>query len=267
MIPGVTGLAQSIDWLYVLEIALFVAAAVCILGGVLRLIFGKGSSMVRSVSACVSLVLIYLTGIVLYVLVPQIRGSLASLPFISVTADAFSLWNIAGMDAASLYAPTLQLFVLAFIVNLLESLLPRGKKLLSWYGFRLLTVAAALAVYTLVCTLINSFVPQLFGEWAGFVLLGIWIFIGLIGLLKLLLTVVLAVINPIIGALYAFFFSNLFGKQFTKSILTTVLCVVLLVLLYRLGFVAFAFDSFSLAAYGPSCLIALLALYLFGKLL
>lgn len=267
MLPAFTDFAQSVDWAYVLKIALLVGAGVCILGGVLRLICGRNSSLVRSVSACVSLVMIYLAGILLYLLVPQTRGSLATLPFLTVTEEYFYLWDIAGMEAASLYVPLLQLFILAFLVNLLEVLLPSGKNVVTWYGFRLLTVAVSLGLYTAICALVNAFAPQVFGQWAGWILIGIWVFIILIALLKLLLTLILAIVNPVVAALYSFFFSHLVGKQFTKAILTTLLSAGLLALLHHLGFLGFTFDHFSLAAYGPTCVIALLALYLFGKLL
>lgn len=266
-LPAVSEMAQNVDWLYILKTALLVAAAICILGGVLRLIFGKGSKLVRSVSASINVVMVYLTAIIVYVLLPQLRDSLPSLPFISVTEDAFYLWDIANLSNSSLFPALLQLFVLAFLVNAMETFLPHGKKILSWYGFRLLTVAASLGLYTLLSVLVQTFAPQIFGEWAVFILLGLWLFILLTGILKVLLAVILTAVNPIIGAIYTFFFSNIFGRQFSKAILTTLLCVGLLMLLRSLGLSAFAFESFSLASYGPTCVIALLALYLFGKLL
>lgn len=264
--PTVSELTETVDWTYILRIAMLMAAGVCIFGGILRLICGKNSNLVRSVSACVSLLLIYLTTILLFVLAPVIRENMAQLPFVTITDEEFSLWNIAKMSLPELYGPTLKLFILAFLVNLLETVLPQGEKPLSWYGFRLLTVVASLAFYTLLVTLVEAIAPEVFGEWAIWVLLGLWVLILLTGLIKLL-TAVLAAVNSVVAALYAFFFVHIFGKQFSKSILTTVLSMGLLVLLYRLGFDSFAFESFSLASYGPACVIALLSLYLFGKLL
>lgn len=267
MLPAVSEISQNVDWLYILKTALLAAAAVCIIGGVLRLIFGKGSKLVRSVSASINVVMIYLTAIILYVLAPQLRDSLTSLPFISVSEEAFYLWDITSLTHSSLFPALLQLFVLAFLVNVMETFLPQGKNFLSWYGFRLLSVAASLGLYTLLGVLVQNFAPQIYGEWAGFILLGLWLLILLTGLLKVLLAVILTAVNPIIGTIYTFFFSNIFGRQFSKAILTTLLCVALLMLLRSLGISAFAFETFSLASYGPTCIIAVLALYLFGKLL
>lgn len=267
ILPTVTTLAAGIDWFSIAKAAFYLAAAVCILGCLLRLVFGKGSSLVRSVSACLSVALIYIADILIFKFIPSLRRSIASLPFLSIDADAFYLWDIASLPAASLYPALLQSFLLAFLVNLLETLLPHGKKFVSWYFLRLLTVIAALGVYSLISGLILSFAPEVYGALAGWILVGIWAFIGLLGIAKWLMALAVAVINPVLGALFAFFFSNSFGKQFTKAILTTLLTLVIFIVLYSMGFTGFVFDSFTLASYGPSCLIAMAALYLFGKLL
>lgn len=267
LLPALTELTSKIDWLYTLKTALLIGAAVCILGGVFRLICGKGSKLVRSVSGSVILMLVYLADILVYVFAPSLRDILAPLPFLTVTEDAFFLWDICSLRGNELYIPLLQLFLLAFFANLLDGLMPKGKKLLSWYGFRLLTVAACLALYTMASSLIRSVAPRIFGDWAGYILLGIWGVILLTGILKLLLTVILAAVNPLVGALYGFFFSNIVGKQLSQAIATTLLTVAIMCLLYWLGYIGFAFDGFSIAAYGPVCLVAALILYLFGKLL
>lgn len=267
LLPAVTELSAQLDWLSVTKGAFYIMAAFCILGCVLRLIFGPDSSLVRSVSACVSLVLVYITGILIFKFVPGLRSSLAGLPFISVTADAFYLWDIASLSTASLYPALLQLFLLAFLVNLLETVLPQGTKFLSWYFLRLLAVISALGLYSLISGLILSFAPEIYGAWAGWILVGIWASIGLLGIAKWLMALAVAAVNPVLGALFAFFFSNLFGKQFTKAILTAVLTLVIFLVLYGIGFTGFVFDSFTLSSYGPSCLIAMAALYLFRKLL
>lgn len=267
MLPAVTGLAASIDWSYILKTAVLIAAAFLIIGAVFCVVFGKDSPLVRATSACLSLVLVYLTAIVLYRFLPHIRASLPALPFITVTGDAFYLWNPAHLGTTQLFPSLLQLFILAFLVNILDTFLPKGEKLLSWYLMRTACVAVALGLYMVISGLVTRFASQVFGEWAGAILIGIWAFILLTAIVRAVVAVVLTVINPIIGGLYAFFFSNVLGQQFSKSILTTLLCLAILAVLDRLGLSAFAFESFSLASYGPACLIAMVALYLFGKLL
>lgn len=267
IMPQLGALAGGIDLMYWLQTALVLAAAACILGGGLRLIFGRGSAIVQAVAACVTLALVYTSAAALYALLPEIRNMIPPLPFFTVTPEAATCHDPLQADAAALCSELLRLFILAVLVNLSESLLPTGQRLLSWYGFRCLSVCITLGGYFGFCCLTELLLPQFFGSYAVWILLGIWGFILLTGLLRLLLGIILAVINPLIAAIYAFFFSNLIGKQITKSILTAVGFTLLLAVLARLGFHGIDFSAFSLLTYGPICLILLAALYLFGRLI
>lgn len=259
-------LIHSVNWLHILTNAFLIACAVCIIGCVLRLIFGGGSRTVCAVSAFVNLVFTYLVIIVMYALIPNARDTASVLPFASVTKDTFCLWDIQTLSTSQLLPALLQLFILSFLLNLSETLLFRHSKKKSLL-YRLLNVIFCLICYIGLSGFIRSFAPQVFGQWAGYILFGIVGMILLIYILRVLLTVALTVVNPIVGALYAFFFSNIFGRQFTKAILTTLLSVILLVILQHMGVSAFAFEALSLASAVPTCLIALLTMYLFGKLL
>lgn len=266
VLPAVQELG-NIDWLTVLQTVLVFAVVIFAIGTVLRLIFGKGSSLTRSVSASLNILLIYLAAILLYVFVPALRTGLNELPFISVTQERFFLWAPGAMAEELLFPSLIRLALLAFLVNCLESFLPEGKKFGTWYLWRMVTVLVSLAAYLGVCWLVNAYAPEVFGSWAAWIIIGFWALILLTGILKALLSVILTVVNPVIGLLYTFFFSNLFGKQFSKSILTTVLMLGIFTGLERIGFTQFAFSEFSLASYGPACVIVVVVLYLFGKFL
>ena len=267
MLPAIDQLSGAVDWLYLLKVAVLMSLAVCLLGTILRLIFGRRSSVTRAVSASISIALVYLLSILIYVLLPELRSILPALPFISVSGEAFYLWDIAELSGSVLYGGLLRLFILAFLVNLLESLLPHGKKLISWYFLRCLTVLAALCAYGAICWLVDAFVPQVFTAWSQAIVIILWAAIALIGLTRLLLTLILTVVNPIIAGLYAFFFSNIIGKQLTKSILTTAVIVLLIAALQQFGLNGFVFSDFSLLSCGPVCIIAFVCLFLFGKFL
>lgn len=267
VLPQISALAGSIDWMDLLKTVLIFAVVIFATGTVLRMIFGKGSNLTKAVSACVTILLIYLTAILIYLFLPDYRAELPALPFITVDAQHFALWQLSNLGDSLLYSSILKLAILAFLVNLLEALLPNGKKFLTWYLWRTVTVLAALVAYGSVCHALGEVFPELFTVWAKPLVLGFWAVILLSGVLKVLLSIVLTAVNPIIGALYTFFFSNLLGRQFSKSILTTVILVILADILNQIGFVQFAFSDFSLAAYGPACLILIATLYLFGKFL
>lgn len=267
ILPQVQHLAGQTDWLTVLRTALMFAVIAFASGTVLRLIFGKQAKITRAISASLSILMMYLAAVLIYLFLPNVRAELASLPFITVDEQRFVLWQLSELSDSLLYGSLLRLFLLAFLVNLLEVLLPEGEKFTSWYLWRCLTALAGLVCYRLVCGLAEQYVPELFTHWAKPVVLGFWALILLSGVLKVLLTVVLTVVHPVIGALYTFFFSNLFGRQFSKSILTTLILAGLVSGLNALGFTQFAFSDFSLLSYGPTCLILIGTLYLFGRFL
>lgn len=260
-------LVGQTDWLAVIRTALMFAVIAFAVGAAFRVVFGKQAKLTRAISASLSILMIYLAAVLIYLFLPDFRAELASLPFITVDEQRFILWNLSELSDGLLYGSILRLFLLAVLVNLLEVLLPEGDRFSTWYLWRCLTALAGLVGYRLICGLIDQYVPELLTEWAKPVVLGFWALILLSGVLKVLLTVVLTVVHPIIGALYAFFFSNLFGRQFSKSILTTLILVGLVSGLNRLGFCQFAFSDFSLLSYGPTCLILLGTLYLFGRFL
>ncbi len=259
--------AQALDWPAVLRSAAVVCVVLFALGAVLRMIFGRGSSLNSALSATLSVLLVYLTAVIISWLMPQWRASLPQLPFVTVTQNRFFLWDLHQVSKSVVYGGILRLSILAFLVNLLEAFMPHGKKIYTWYLFRMGTVLAALAGYSMATTWLEHLFPGLFDQYAQAVVLGFWAVIALAGVLKVLLSVVLTVVNPIVGAVYTFFFSNLVGKQFTKSILTTILCLAIVSIANQIGVSQFAFSDFSLVTCVPAGLLALVTLYLFGQFL
>ena len=267
LINAGAALSQGSEFVRMIQLTLSLSAGVCILGGLLRLCFGRGSPAVKAVFACIHISIIYLIVIVLYTFFPGLRDVLPALPFVTVGADAFSLWDLSALTADRFYPGLLQLFLLAFFVNLLEDLIPWGKKILNWYFFRLITACCALGLYTGISILISDYAPQVFDSWAAPILISVWLVIGILALSKGLLTLIAAAFNPVLGFLYSFFFSALVGKQFTKSIATCGLVLSAFHILYRSGFTGFAFSQISTVSYGPSCIAVLVSLFLFGRLL
>lgn len=257
----------QIDWVTAVKLACILAAAIFAVGAILRAIFGRGSSLTRSISATLNILLIYLSAIILFYFFPALQTFLSRLPFITMTPEHFFIWGLSDLPELIFYPSLLQMALLALFVNALESFLPRGRNIISWYLYRTVTGLSAFGLYLGVCNLVDLFAPEIFGSWAKTILLCFWGAIFLIAVLKLLFSAFLTVINPLLGACYTFFFSNLFGKQFSKAILTTVFMVLIICYLNQAGFTQIVFSDFSLAAYGPTSLIMLIALYLFGKLL
>ena len=267
VLPELGELAARISWVEVLEAAAVLVLAIFLIGWIFRLLFGKDSPLIRSVSATLTIALVYLAAILIFLFFPSLREQMNEIPFIAVTTERVFLMDVTHLASELLYPSVLRLAILAFLVNLLEEIMPEGKKFLGWYLWRTATVLAALALHVLCCRLLETYVPQILGELAKYIIWGFWTVILLTGLLKVLLSLVLAAVNPILGAVYALFFSNFLGKQMSKSILTSVLVMIIFHLLTRGGFTQFAFSHFSLASYGPTCVLILIVLYLFGKFL
>jgi len=255
------------DWMGPWKSPLMLCLALCILGGVLRLIFGKGSCVVLSVSACTQVALVYLCAACLYAQIPSVRIAMPVLPFLDLRPDCLSLIDIPSMSAQNFFPSLLQLYILVLFVNLLEDILPRGQRLFSWILLRFLRVCCSLGMYMGVCALVSRFAPEIFGIWSGWILITIWLLIGLLGLSKGLLTLIAAVINPVLGLLFAFFFTNLFGKQMSKSILTCLLSVIIFSVLNEAGFSVFPISGISLPVLGPCLLMIFTVLYTFRMFL
>lgn len=265
--PQPCALALRTGWFSLIRTALMLSAVAFAAGAVLRLCFGKQAKVTRAVSASLSIVLVYLTAVLLYLLLPDSRAELAALPFLTVDSQRFALWQISGLSEGLLYSALLRLFLLAFLVNLLDTLFPQGDRFLSWYLWRSATALAGLGLYLLACGLLTEYAPGLLTVWAKTAVLGFWALILMSGIAKLLMTLILTAVNPIIGGLYAFFFSSPVGSHFSRALLTTLILVALLSVLNRMGFSQFAFSDFSLLSYGPVCLICAGTLYLFGRFL
>lgn len=267
-LPLLTEIPESLsDWTDLLKIMCILALGIFSVGAILRALVGRGSPLTRSISAVLNLILIYLSAVVGYVYLPGLRPWLENLPFLSLSADHFYLLDPTAMPWELFYTSVLQMSVLALFVNMLESWLPSGRRLISWYALRLFNNLCALALYLGFHAVADAFVPQFFGEWAKWILLVVWGGILLIAVLKLILSAVLTVFNPILGACYTFFFSNLFGSQFSKAILTTVFSLLIIYALGQAGYAQVVFSDLSMWSYLPASLITILALYLFGKFL
>ena len=161
----------------------------------------------------------------------------------------------------------LSLIILAFLVNLLDSLIPKGKTMTGWYLLRLMTVLLAILLHYAVNWASHAFLPGVLVTYAPIILLGILIFMLILGALNLLLGLVLTAVNPILGGLYTFFFSNFLGRQLSKSMLTSAIICGIFYFLSRFGYTAICITTAALLSYLPLLIALLLLWYLIGHLL
>lgn len=233
-----------------------------------RIIGGKRSDFNRAVCSAIGILFIYVLTVIM------ISGSFSDfdlflnpLPFVSISGGYLTLFSFQSAAFPAICEQVLDLVILAFLVNLLDSFIPKGKHVITWYLFRCLTIVLSMAALTLVNWLIAVYVPVALSTYAPMILLGILVFMLLLGVLKLLLGVVLATVNPVIAAVYGFFFSHRIGKMISKAVLTTLILCVLVFALGQIGLTSIAITPDALISYIPMVIALIIIWYVVGHVL
>lgn len=256
----------SLDLPLVAKIAILLLGVPLVLALVGRFVFGKKSTLCRSVSSAIGILFIYAIIIAVGSLWEDYRHLATSLPFVSVSSNSIALFSF-DANYTIISSQLLSMVILAFLMNLAESLLPTGKRALSWIFFRILGITMAIALHLIVTQLLVMFLPEGIMTYAPVILLAILVLMLLTGCLKFLVGLALTTVNPLIAALYTFFFANIIGKQITKALLTTALLTALVIALQALGIMALSIAAAALVIYIPLIILLVLFWYLVGKLL
>ena len=250
-----------------LTTALVLVVGFLAVGVVFRLIFGKKSVLNQSVSAAIGILFIYALTIVIHSYGVNLTFLTAPLPFITLAGDSLQIFSIVGQDYVTVCGQLLDMIILAFLVNLVNGWLPKGKKLLSWLFFRCLSVALAMLLHVLVDTMLTSLLPEGLLMWAPVILLGLLVISLLTGALKLLVGILLSAVSPLVGVLYTFFFASFIGKQISKAMLTTAIITAIVYALNYFGIASVFIAAAALAAYLPLLIVLLVLWYIIGHLL
>lgn len=248
-----------------------IASAVVIAGSVLlslvsRWIFGKRSAVNHAISSAIGILFLYALTIVFYSAGEEFHRFIAPLPFVTFSDEQILLFSLTGAHYTELCSQILSMVILAFLVNLLDTVLPKGKSVLGWFFYRCLTVLLSLVLHLLVTYLFNTYLPEGIVIYAPTILLFILLIMLAVGALKLVIGLVLATVNPLIGALYTFFFANVVGKQLSKALLTTALLAGLVYGLAYLGISTISISSAALIAYIPFLVILLVVWSLVNRI-
>lgn len=235
--------------------ALLLILGIFALGLLARFIFGKRSTLNQAVSSTIGIVFICVVTVLLRNLGGELSRFVAPIPFVSFEGDIMYLFSFPGADFPTLCNVLLSTVILAFLVNLADSWLPKGKKFFPWLFFRILTVFIAHVLHLIVVGLFNRFMPGVIVTYAPMILLGVLVLMLLTGALKLLVGLVLTTVNPIIGALYTFFFATVVGKMITKAVLTTAILAVLVTALQYMGIGALSVATAAMVGYIPFLLL------------
>ncbi len=248
-------------------LAMFTAGFL-LLGVLGRMLLGRRSGANHALSSAVGILFIYAVSVAIYAFQPwNLEDLISPLPFTAFSGEYLVLFPLRSAELNSVCFELVSMLILAFLVNLLDSLLPQGKSVLGWYFLRFVTVILAMLAHLLVRWGIASYMPGVLLEYAPMILLGVLGVMLALGVLNLLLGLVLTVANPILGGIYAFFFSNLVGRQLTRAVGTTAVLTGLVYLMEHFGITALCITQSALISCAPLLLVVLILWYLIGHVL
>ena len=248
-------------------LAMFTAGFL-LLGILGRMLLGRRSGANHALSSAVGILFIYAFSVAIYAFRPwNLEDLISPLPFTAFSGEYLVLFPLRSAELNSVCFELVSMLILAFLVNLLDSLLPQGKSVLGWYFLRFVTVILAILAHLLVRWGIASYMPGVLLEYAPMILLGVLGVMLALGVLNLLLGLVLTVANPILGGIYAFFFSNLVGRQLTRAVGTTAVLTGLVYLMEHFGITALCITQSALISCAPLLLVVLILWYLIGHVL
>ena len=261
-------LPVEVDLMSAAQFMLYFSAICMILGVMGRLVLGKRSSLNLSVSSAMGILFIYAMTVVIYTFHPwNLDALLSPLPFATFSGDYLILLPITDVQFPALCTQVLSLVVLAFLVNLVDTIVPKGKNLITWLLLRLLTMGVCMGLHLVVNWAFRTYLPNVLVTYAPMILLLILCLCLLSGIVNLLLGMVIAVTNPFLGAMYTFFFSNLVGKQVSKAVFSSAIICAVLYLLDLFGYTVICVSAAALLTYIPLALILLVLWYLIGSVL
>lgn len=258
----------EIDLMSAALFMVYFAAAVLVMGVLSRAVLGRRSSLNHSLSTVMGILFVYAVTVAVYTFKPwNLEALLSPLPFVTFSGDYLFVLPIADAQFPALCTQVLSLVILAFLVNLIDSLMPRGSGIFSWYLLRFVSVCLSMGLHLLVHWAVNTYVPQLLLTYAPAVLLILLAFMLLSGVVSLILGLVISVGNPFLGAMYSFFFSNVVGKQLSKAIFSTVILCAIVYLLEFTGYTVISITSAALGAYIPLVILLLVLWHIIGHTL
>lgn len=256
----------GIDFGAFIRIAGMILIGSLLLSCVSRFIFKKQTLLASAVSSSIAIIFIYVLMVLIMTTAQDLRFLVTPLPFTSITTDRFNFFSFAEASYTVIASEVLSMIILAFLVNLVDGWLPKGKNLFSWTMWRILTVAIGLLLHYVVTWLFNRYLPQGIVTYAPVILLFLLLLMLLTGALRFLLGLILATVNPFIGAMYTFFFASVIGKHITKAVLTTAILCGIVLLLQKMGITALSLLSGALVAYIPFLLVLIFVWYVICKL-
>ena len=221
--------------------ALVVCAGCFIAGSLLRLIFGKRSTAVRSVTTALGILITYILNHLLFVSGTALTSLLVPLPLVQFDGSLIRVFALSELTSQAMCYELVNLILLAFLFGLMDDLLPAGKNMITWLLLRCVSILVAYIGFAAANLLFTRILPGFILAYAPIILIGLLVLFLAVTIFKWLIGLILGVSGgPILGAVYTFFISHVVGKQLTKSALTSGILYLLVYLANRFGYTAIA---------------------------
>lgn len=253
------------------------ALAVFVLGAILRFACGAVKSIPRSAAACFAILFIYVISICAMGAEGQSKVLLSCLPFLGEVSDATGIYVMMRTSFTAFLLEAAQMFVLAFIINLLQDLLDRFIKLggsswlthfFVWYFWQCVIVLAGLAANYGVDYLMRRYISDSFAKWAPVGLLILLATAMVFMFLKVIFKTACFVYNSCFHRLWNFLFHNTIGRNITNAFLTTAALSLIVIAADRAGWLLpLASGGILLTSFAPVIILLLIIWYLVWVLL
>lgn len=206
-----------------------------LISSMFRFLFGKKNQLGKAFCSAMEILCLYVLYVVLCRFGLSHKLFPTALPFLIVQEDNLRLFPVLNSSFSANAAQFLPLLMIAFLINLMNTVIPEGNRPLVWLLLRATTVVLSIGVNYVLAVALPLWLPQGVQNHAPLILLGILVLLIGLGSLKLVVGAGLFVANPLVGALYTFFFSNLIGRALARALLSAGLIAALICLMPMLG--------------------------------
>ncbi len=216
LLDGITVFRQNLQILINYGIlAVLGILAILFFSSFCRFLFGKKGQLKGAVVSALDILIVY----GLCILPVCLQLPLPPLPFF----ESGRFLSLADMSPWDLCSHLLRLLIIAFLMNLMQDLLPAGKTPVKKTLFRILSAVAAIGSVFCANYLITGILPPFFLEMAPMTLLLCLVCLILLGSLKPLVGTALLFADPLLAALYSFFFASFLGRHLARAMVTAAL--------------------------------------------
>lgn len=241
--------------------------SVLVVSGIFRLSLGKGSILNGAISSTIAILCLYAIALLIYSFGDNLQFLFSPLPFVTATGDHLNIFPIFTASRTEICAEIVNMMILSYLMNLLETWLPKGNKFFSWFGFRFLALAVAICLHYCINIILNNVLKEHILTTIPSVLFGVVLIAFLLGCIKLIIGGALAFLDPFLGLFHTFFFKKVAGKQLMRAMCTTLLLTVLVSVLNHFSYTAISIAAFTLLTLLPIIIFGLLLWYVIAQFL